>query len=222
MQETDFIKPNNRSMHSENPFLLGVAGGSGSGKTFFSEALMQQLQKSCGSHICEIVYQDNFYIDQSHRFDCDGGAVNFDHPDSIDFKLLAEHLKILKSGLATEIPTYDFSTHKRKNETLLISPKKIIIVEGILIFHSEIVRSLFDDLIFFETPEELRFERRLERDVNERGRTPNGVREQFYKQVKPMHDQYVEPSKQFAGTIVNDVGNFDQILKSYCQKLLIK
>lgn len=209
-------------MHSENPFLLGVAGGSGSGKTFFSEALVKELQKMCGSNICEIVYQDNFYIDQSHRFDCDGGAVNFDHPDSIDFKLLAEHLKKLKSGIATEIPTYDFSTHKRKKETLLIFPKKIIIVEGILIFHSEIVRSLFDDLIFFQTPEELRFERRLERDVKERGRAPAGVREQFYKQVKPMHDLYVEPSKVFADTVVNDVGYFDQILKSYCQKLLIK
>lgn len=217
-RETGFIKPNSQAMHSGKPFLLGVAGGSGSGKTFFSQALVQELQKTCGSNVCEIVYQDNFYIDQSSHFDRDGGAVNFDHPDSIDFKLLAEHLAILKSGEATAIPTYDFTTHKRKKETIRISPKKIIIVDGILIFHSEAVRSLFDDLIFFHTPEELRFQRRLERDVKERGRTPEGVKEQFFKQVKPMHDQYVEPSKIFAQTIVDDIGYFDQVLKKYCQK----
>lgn len=218
-QETDFIKPNSPNLNFNKPYLLGVAGGSGSGKTFFSEALVRELQKNCGSNFCEIVYQDNFYIDQSQRFDRDGGAVNFDHPDSIDFSLLAEHLKILKSGKVTYIPTYDFTTHKRKNETRLVRPRSIIIVDGILIFHSPIVRSLFDDLIFFQTPEELRFQRRLERDVKDRGRTPAGVKEQFLKQVKPMHDHYVEPSMIFANTIVKDVGYFDQILNSYCQKL---
>jgi uridine kinase len=212
MREIDSIKPS-------STFLLGVAGGSGSGKTFFAEALVRELKILCGEDICEIVLQDNFYIDQSHRFDRDGGSVNFDHPDSIEFSLLAKHLKTLKAGLATEIPTYDFATHKRKSETIKIEPKKIIIVDGILIFNSEPVRILFDDLIFFQTPENLRFERRLKRDVEERGRTPEGVKEQFLKQVKPMHDQFVEPSKQFAKTLVNDVGEFDQILKSYVSKL---
>lgn len=222
MRETDFIKPSKMNTHSVQPFILGVAGGSGSGKTFFSEALVRQLQTLCGENICEIVYQDNFYIDQSHRFDRDGGAVNFDHPESIDFSLLADHLKILKSGLATDIPMYDFSTHKRKKETQKVFPKHIIIVDGILIFHSEAVRGLFDDLIFFETPEELRFKRRLERDIKERARTAEGVRDQFYKQVKPMHDQYVEPSKEFANTVVNDVGYFEQILNDYSQRLAAK
>ncbi len=222
MQETGFIRPSNKSDKAERPFILGVAGGSGSGKTFFSKALVRELTKihsANGADVCEIIYQDNFYIDQSRRFDHDGGAVNFDHPDSIDFSLLAESLKSLKSGRATAIPTYDFALHKRKKETIQILPKKIIIVEGILIFHSAEVRSLFDELIFFDTPEELRFARRLERDVKERGRTPAGVHEQFFKQVKLMHDLFVEPSKVFAGTIVNDVGFFAEVLKTYCQKL---
>lgn len=222
MQETDFIKPSELMPDFSRPYLLGVAGGSGSGKTYFSEALVRELQKHCGRNVCEIVYQDNFYIDQSQRFDRDGGAVNFDHPDSIDFALLAAHLRTLKSGAETEIPTYDFATHQRRPETLKVKPEKIIIVDGILIFHSPEVRSLFDDLIFFQTPEKLRFQRRLERDVKQRGRTPDGVHEQFIKQVKPMHDLYVEPSKTFATTIVKDVGYFDQILNTYCEKLLKK
>lgn len=222
MRETDSIKPSNQTDYSESPILLGVSGGSGSGKTFFSKALVQELTQVHGADVCEIVYQDNFYIDQSQRFDHDGGAVNFDHPDSIDFTLLAEKLKILKSGSVADIPTYDFSTHKRKAETIRILPKKIIIVDGILIFHSKEVRNLFDELIFFETPEELRFSRRLERDVKERGRTKEGVQEQFFKQVKPMHDRFVEPSKAFASTVVKDIGNFEQVLKTYCQKLTLK
>jgi uridine kinase len=211
MPEIDSIKPS-------SSFLLGVAGGSGSGKTYFAEALVRELKSLLGEDICEIVLQDNFYIDQSHRFDHDGGRVNFDHPDSIEFSLLAEHLKTLKAGNSTEIPTYDFATHKRKLETIKIEPKKIIIVDGILIFNSEPVRCLFDDLIFFQTPEDLRYERRLKRDVQERGRTPEGVKEQFLKQVKPMHDQFVEPSKQYAKTLVNDMGEFDQVLKFYVSK----
>lgn len=215
-QETDFIRPNNTN---PQPYLLGVAGGSGSGKTFFSQALVRELCGTHGDGICELVYQDNFYIDQSHRFDRDGGAVNFDHPDSIDFTLLAACLRRLKNGETVEIPTYDFATHKRRTQTLRVQPKKIIIVDGILIFHSPEVRALFDDLVFFQTPEELRFSRRLERDVKERGRTPEGVHEQFYRQVKPMHDLFVEPSKIYAGTVVHDVGEFDQVLKQFCHKL---
>jgi uridine kinase len=213
--ETGFIKPSN----SHTPFLLGVAGGSGSGKTYFSEALVRQMKAEFGESVCEVVYQDNFYIDQSHKFDHDGGSVNFDHPDAIDFNLLASCLKKIKTGTVTEIPVYDFSTHKRQTKTLTIQPAKIILVDGILIFHSQVVRELFDDLVFFETPEELRYQRRLERDVKERGRTAEGVFQQFHKQVKPMHDLFVEPSKAFANTIVKDVGHFDLTLNNYCEKL---
>ncbi|MFP5492479.1 MAG: uridine kinase [Bacteriovoracia bacterium] len=195
-------------------FIIGVAGGSGSGKTFFAEA----LHKALGNELSTIVYQDNFYIDQSHKFDHDGGSVNFDHPESLDFPLLAEKLKELKTGHAASVPIYDFATHKRRQDTLHVAPRKVIIVDGILIFHPPYVRELFDEMIFFDTPEDLRFERRLKRDVEERGRTPDGVRAQFMKQVKPMHDQFVEPSKKFAGTVVCDLGDYNDALRDFLNK----
>ena len=195
--------------------IIGVAGGSGSGKTYFAKALIEEL----GSDICEVVYQDNFYIDQSHRFDHDGGSVNFDHPDSIDFECLAQCLATLKAGKTTQIPTYDFATHKRRPETVEIKAKPIIVVDGILIFHSVPVRQVCDELIFFSTPEELRYQRRLERDVKERGRTPEGVRAQFEKQVKPMHDLFVEPSKSHAHTVVDDINGFAAALNRYTTEL---
>lgn len=209
-REIGFIKPS-----SSRPFILGVSGGSGSGKTYFAKALQQRL----GEESCTIIYQDNFYIDQSKKFDFDGGSVNFDHPESLDFKLLSEHLSILKSGNATNIPTYDFATHTRTNNTHLVTPKSVIIVDGILIFHADEVRPYLDELVFFDTPEELRFKRRLERDVKERGRDPQGVKNQFDKQVKPMHDQFVEPSKKYASCVVCDLGEYKEVLEKYCRKL---
>ena len=205
------IKPN-----KELPFIIGVAGGSGSGKTYFAKDLLSKL----GSDICEIVYQDNFYIDQSQRFDFDGGTVNFDHPSSIDFNFLAKCLAQLKSGKATEIPIYDFSTHKRQQQTVRIDPKPVVIVDGILIFHSEAVRSQLNELLFFETSEEIRFQRRLYRDIHERGRTEEGVRNQFNRQVKPMHDEFVEPSKRFANVIVRNLQEYDEMLRKCCERHL--
>ncbi len=209
MRVTAFIKRNKR------PFIIGVAGGSGSGKTYFANA----LQKKLGAQFCEILYQDSFYLDQSSRFDFDGGSVNFDHPKSIDFDLMAERLKSLREGQSTEIPIYDFVTHSRAQIATSMAPRPVILVDGILIFHAPQVRALFDDLIFFDTPEKLRFERRLRRDVSERGRTEEGVHQQFYKQVKPMHDQFVEPSKVFAKICANDERGFDELLATYVAKL---
>jgi uridine kinase len=213
---TAFIKRSDSPEPSSGlPFLIGVAGGSGSGKTYFSSALKQIL----GHQACEVVYQDNFYIDQSHRFDFDGGSVNFDHPDSIDFERLAECLAELKRGKPTAIPVYDFVTHKRQDKPLLIEPRPVIIVDGILILHSEPVRKIFDHKVFFDTTEELRFARRLARDVNERGRSPEGVKNQFVNQVKPMHEAFVDPSKTHADHVILDNGNFQEILDGYHQKL---
>ena len=200
---------------SNKPFVLGVAGGSGSGKTYFAK----DLQRILGKENCEIVLQDNFYFDQSKNFDFDGGSVNFDHPSSIDFDLLGEQVATLKSGTPVELPIYDFATHSRLKKTIHITPKPIIIVDGILIFHAEQVRKHFDDLVFFDTPESLRYSRRLERDVKERGRTPEGVRNQFLKQVKPMHDEFVEPSKKYATTTVRELSEYEGILKEYSEKL---
>lgn len=204
---TGFIKPS-------KPFILGIAGGSGSGKTYLAQA----VRSAVGDNCCEIILQDNFYIDQSARFDFDGGAVNFDHPDSLDFGNLASCLQVLKTGQAVEIPIYDFKSHKRLGETLRVEPKPLIIVDGILIFHSQAVREVLDGRIFCQTEESLRYSRRLARDVNERGRTPEGVQAQFLKQVKPMHDQFVEPSKVFADTMIDEAHDFDRIIEFYRRK----
>ncbi len=203
------------STRPNNVFILGVAGGSGSGKTYFAKALTEALGEKA-----TIVYQDNFYIDQSHRFDHDGGSVNFDHPESLELTLLAKCLSELKSGKSTEIPVYDFKTHTRQGTTLRVPPTNIIIVDGILIFHPDYLRNQFDEMIFFDTPESLRFERRLERDVVERGRTVEGVKAQFLRQVKPMHDEFVEPSKLHAHTIIKDLGDYKEHFDLYKNRLL--
>lgn len=203
------------SIRQSEPYIIGIAGGSGSGKTFFAEALHREL----GANFCEIICQDSFYIDQSSRFDFDGGSVNFDHPDSIDFDLLAKSLGELKSRRAAEIPVYDFKSHARKSESVRVEPKPVILVDGILIFHAGQVRVLFDDLVFFDTSESLRFRRRLERDVQQRGRTAEGVRNQFLKQVKPMHDAFVEPSKCFAKVTVREANDYQSVLADYCVRL---
>lgn len=198
----------------KKPIIVGVAGGSGSGKTTFAKRLLLKL----GHENCAIIGQDSYYIDQSHRFDRDGGAVNFDHPSAIDFQLLEKHLIALNFGQSIEVPIYDFATHKRLPETVKVLPHPIILVDGILILSQENVRSHFDYAIFIDTPEDLRFARRLKRDVEERGRTKDGVTAQFFGQVKPMHDQFVEPSKHFSTKLVT-VDNFDRELDNFADYL---
>lgn len=188
--------------------IIGVAGGSGSGKTYFARALHERLGKKQSA----IIYQDNYYIDQSAKFDHDGGSVNFDHPSSLDFDLLAEHLSQLKSGKSIEIPTYDFVTHSRQKETIPQAPQPVILVDGILLLSQPHVRKHFDLSVFVDTPESLRFERRLKRDVEERGRTPDGVKRQFEVQVKPMHDEFVQPSMEHAEHVISDLEGFDLLL----------
>lgn len=151
-----------------------------------------------------ILLQDRYYIDQSGRFDCDGGLVNFDHPSSVDFALMARQLKALKEGHSVDVPRYDFATHSRLPQTDTITPHRFIIVDGILIFSQSVVRQHLDHLFYVSTSEELRFQRRLARDVRERGRSPEGVREQVSHQVKPIHDQFVRPSKKYANTIIDN------------------
>lgn len=216
MQEIVCFKLNNqKNMKINKPYIIGVAGGSGSGKTYFA----RELQRILGDNVCTILYQDNYYIDQSHRFDGDGGSVNFDHPSSLDFDLLALGLATLKTGKSINVPIYEFATHKRKAETITCNPKKIILVDGILILDSKVVREQLDEAIFFDTPEALRYQRRLDRDVNERGRTAEGVKKQFDLQVRPMHDQFVGPSKIYAQTIVHDLGEYGETLNLFAKKL---
>lgn len=203
---------------NEKNLIIAVAGGSGSGKTFFANALHKRL----GSSLSTIIYQDNYYRDQSHKFDRDGGAVNFDHPDSLDFELLRRDLAFLQNNRPIEMPCYDFKTHARLPKTQVVAPKKIIIVDGILILSSPELDSSFDLSIFVETPESIRYERRLTRDVTERGRTPQGVDAQFQAQVKPMHDKFVEPSKWKADYISSgtDMRVFREFLEAVDSKLI--
>jgi len=188
--------------------IIAIAGGSGSGKTTFAKRLYALL----GAEQALILAQDHYYIDQSTKFDKDGGAVNFDHPDAIDFSLMAEHLYQLKNDREIEVPIYDFATHTRQVETVSYQAKPFILVEGILILTQSILRDHFDETVFIEVGEEQRFSRRLERDIRERGRTEQGVRDQFFGQVKPMHDEFVAPCGAYAKHIIGNGGEFDQLI----------
>ncbi|MEQ1663757.1 MAG: uridine kinase [Bdellovibrionales bacterium] len=194
--------------------VFGISGGSGSGKTTFTKLLFERLNDSSqpAKINANILAQDNYYLDQSHKFDHDGGSVNFDHPDSIDWDLFRKHVLDLKSQKDIQMPIYDFATHKRKSEFILITPKPYILLDGILILHLEEVRKLMDLKIFIQTNEELRFHRRMLRDTIERGRTIAGVTEQFERQVKPMHDLFVETTAKFADKIISGERAFDEPL----------
>ncbi len=184
------------------PIIIAVSGGSGSGKTTLAKHLSRLLTKT--SEPLPILGQDSYYIDQSSRFDRDGGQVNFDHPSALEFSLLIDHLKMLKSGREVAVPIYEFSTHRRVAETELFPAQEIVIVEGTLLLSQPALVELVDEAIFLKVPESLRFQRRLKRDTEERGRSEAGVREQFFNQVKPMHDLFVEPSISAADIIIQE------------------
>ena len=186
-------------MSNNNCKIIAISGGSGSGKTTLANKIMTLFEEK----ECEIISQDNYYIDLSEKFDHDGGSLNFDHPDMLEFSLLANHLKKLKENKDVMIPTYDFSTHSRKKDTQKINPKKIILVDGILILNSKELVDIFDLKIFIDVPDDIRLERRMFRDINERERTADGVINQWEKQVLPMHKKYVETSAKFANIIVS-------------------
>lgn len=175
--------------------IIGIAGASGSGKT----TTAQQLLNHYGEADCTIISADNYYKDLSHLTLEERGKINFDHPDSIDFELLAKQLRALKWGASIEIPTYNFATHSReKNKTIKVDPKKIIIIEGILIFHPEEVLEKLDVTIFVETKLETCNSRRIERDIKERGRTREQVLAQLEETVIPMYHKFVAPTQDSA------------------------
>ena len=191
--------------------VIAIAGGSGSGKTTFA----RMLQANLGEHMASIVAQDFYYYDLSSKFDFDGGSVNFDHPSSIEFGLMAKDLRKLKDGTNVQIPRYDFKTHTRIPATQAAVARPIILVDGILILSQPDLREIFDFIFFIDTQEELRFKRRLQRDVKERGRTPEGVYHQFYAQVKPMHDLYVEPSRIWADRVISGEKSFGPVIDEF-------
>lgn len=195
--------------------IIGVSGGSASGKTTFSRAIQQAL----GESVCGIIFQDSYYHDQSTDFDGDGGQVNFDHPSAIDFDLLHEHLLSLRKGEDVELPQYDFATHRRLPQTESFESRQVVILDGILIFTDGRIRQCLDSKVFIQTREPLRYSRRLNRDVKERGRTPEGVEKQFYSQVKPMHDQFVEPGKDCADFVLDGERPFGPLVEGFLKDL---
>lgn len=178
--------------------VIAIAGGSGSGKTTFARRLVTAL----GAERVAILSQDSYYRDQSARFDGDGGAVNFDHPEALDFALLGIHLEALKRGETVQVPIYDFPTHKRKAQTHPLDPRPVVLVDGTLVLSQTHLVGYFDHSVFLDVPENVRFARRLKRDVHERGRGPEGVKRQFERQVAPMHDQFVQPSSANARLVI--------------------
>ena len=195
--------------------IIGISGGSGSGKTTFSRMLAEKL----GPETCAILAQDSYYIDQSSRFTGDGENVNFDHPSALDFPLLAVHLRALRDGKAIEEPIYDFVTHKRKPETKPFPPKRIILLDGTLILSQPPILELLDISLFIRTSEQVRFDRRYHRDLVERGRQPEGIRKQFFRQVKPMHDEFVEPSAAHASEILSGEVDFGPSVLEWAGRL---
>ncbi len=182
--------------------VIGVAGGTGSGKTTVSEAIVKRVRPDRLAYI----QHDSYYRDWSDLPPAARDRRNFDHPDSLETELLIEHLKQLREGHAIDMPVYDFRTHSRKRETQRVEPKPVILVEGILIYIEKALRDLIDVKIFVDTDADLRFIRRLQRDMAERGRTMDSVIHQYLDTVRPMHLEFVEPSKRYADLIIPEGG----------------
>jgi uridine kinase len=191
-------------MHHHQPatVIIGIAGGSGSGKTTVANAIL----KAVGIEKIAYLPHDAYYKDLSDLPPMQRKQINFDHPDSLDNDLLIEHIQALKDHRPIEMPVYDFTTDSRTDQTILIKPHRVIIVEGILIFADPRLRELFDVRLFVDTDADIRFIRRLQRDITERGRTTENVVNQYLKTVRPMHLEFVEPSKRYADVIIPEGG----------------
>jgi uridine kinase len=186
--------------------IIGICGGTGSGKSTVAQKVLDSVDQN---HVA-VLHHDSYYrnlgdmpIELRHN-------INFDHPESLDNDLFINHIEALRAGESIEEPIYDFTRHARELRTLKIDPKPVILVEGILIFENPKLRSLMDIKIFVDTASDLRFIRRLERDVRERGRTSESVVKQYLSTVRPMHDQFVEPSKRYADVIIPE-GGFNHV-----------
>jgi len=181
-----------------NPVVIGVAGGSGSGKT----TVVRRIVESVGDDHVIVLEHDRYYHDHPELRLEERAALNYDHPDSLETDLMVRHVNELRAGRSVELPVYDFARHARRQATDTVQPRQIIIVEGILIFADAHLRDLMDVKVFVDTDDDTRFIRRLQRDVAERGRTMDSVIEQYLSTVKPMHLEFVEPSKRYADIII--------------------
>jgi len=186
----------------QSPIVIGIAGGTGSGKTTVANVILNRV----GKHRIAYLPHDAYYRDLSKLPLAQRAAINFDHPNSIESELMIKHIQRLKDREAVEIPIYDFSIHTRTEKTIRVEPHPVIIVEGILIFAEPELRKLFDVKLFVDTDPDIRFIRRLQRDIAERGRTTEMVIQQYLSTVRPMHLEFVDPSKKYADVIIPEGG----------------
>ena len=181
--------------------VIGIAGGTGSGKTTLMENIMSRFEGQV-----TVLSHDNYYKRRDELTFEERSGLNYDEPDAIETSLMVEHLKQLRQGKSIDCPVYDFTRHNRSDETIRLDPKPVIIVEGILIFENEPLRDLMDIRLFVDTDADVRLCRRIKRDVNKRGRTLESVLTQYQTTVKPMHEKYVEPSKKYANLVIPEGG----------------
>ncbi len=185
------------------PLIIGVAGGSGSGKT----TVAQELLRRVGADRIAYLQHDSYYKDLRMLPSTQHSEINFDHPDTLETELLIKHIIDLREFKAVQVPIYDFSTDMRKTETFTVEPRNVILVEGILLYVEPELRKLFDVKLFVDADADIRFIRRLHRDITERGRSTESVIEQYYATVRPMHLEFVEPSKRYADVIIPEGGH---------------
>ena len=197
--------------------IIGIAGGTGSGKTTLVNRLLQKLDaKQVG-----LLSQDSYYNQTNDLSPEERTTINFDHPDSIDFDLLIQHLKELKAGKTIKQPVYSFVSHNRTNDFLNTAPKNVLIIEGILIFSNEQLRSLLDIKIFVQAEDDIRLLRRIKRDLSERGRTIDEVLNRYQTTLKPMHEKFIAPTKKFADLIVpTDTSNNNTVAEALVLALI--
>jgi uridine kinase len=184
------------------PVIIGIAGGTGSGKTTVARAIYDRV----GKDRIEWISHDSYYRNFEGLTPEERHHINFDHPDSLETELLARHIDVLCKGSAVEVPIYDFTTHSRKPDTQRVEPRRVIIVEGILVLAEAELRKRIHIKLFVDTPPDIRFMRRLVRDIKTRGRSMESVIEQYVTTVRPMHEEFVEPSKRYADLIIPEGG----------------
>jgi len=188
---------------ASRPFVVGIAGGTGSGKT----TVAHKLASAMPDGRCVTIEHDAYYRDQGHLSPDERAKINYDHPGSLESSLLIEHLRELRGGRPVAVPIYDFATHTRRGETRTVEPARVIVVEGILVFTDPELRDQMDIKIFVDTDPDIRLMRRIRRDLEQRGRTFQSVRDQYYATVRPMHIEHVEPTKRWADLIIPEGGN---------------
>ncbi|MFJ8450895.1 uridine kinase [Aerococcus viridans] len=185
------------------PIIIGVTGGTGSGKTTVTRKIIEEF----GDVSLAYIPQDAYYKDQSHLTMDERVLTNYDHPFAFDNDLLSEHIRQLLDGQAVQMPVYDFTQHNRAEETIRVEPKEVIIIEGILIFSDKELRDLMDIKVFVDTDDDIRIIRRIKRDMAERGRSLDSIIDMYTSIVKPMHEQFIEPTKKFADIIIPEGGS---------------